>query len=577
MTSARSLIFGGIFLTVLSTPFFSPAHAQGITITVIPALAPNVYGSPNWNAWVSNATTAIANGYASYGDPSSPSYYQRAPGVISVTNDIVTGFPSWNSLADPGNVFGVNFSQELGNRLQFGIDIKGGTNLISISQLSFSAHSGDPSNTLDFAFAQGSYNYSSSYVGIIYGPGGTNTYITSGPATQLVNEIVGRGSGNAWAVYDTSGNIASEQSNIVLCASQLSDQPFNFTGTYTIAGVSGSNSVTLNPVVTNSSSVLGSGGIAITVFPALAPNRWGSPSWNTWASNAVTAILNGYSSYGDPSSPTFYQQITNAVPVTNNLVTSFPSWMGVADPGSAFGPAFAQESGNRLTFGMDIKGGTNLISIAQLSFTMTSTDPSNTLDWTYSPIPYSYSGLNTGSADPIYLGIIYGPNGQKTYVTNGPATQLVNEIVTCGSGNAWWPDGTSANSIATQQSNIVVCASQVGTQSFFFTGTYAIDGTSGTNSVPFNPVVTNSGSPSGSSSSPPALSIILTDPPATPTVLDTVVVSWPSAGTGIVLQTNSDLTTTNWGDYTGPLTSSNGVNSVSFYKPTGSVFFRLKH
>ena len=467
----------------------------------------------------------------------------------------------------------MNFSQELGNRLQFGIDIKGGTNLISISQLSFSAHSSDPSNTLDFTFAQGSYNYSSSYVGIIYGPDGTNTYITSGPATQLVNEIVGRGSGNAWAVYDASGDIASEQSNIVLCASQIGDQPFNFTGAYTIEGVSGSNSVTLNPVVANSGPVL-SGGITITVFPALAPNRWGSPNWNAWSSNAVTAILNGYSSYGDPSSPSYYQQITNAVPVTNNLVTSFPSWMGVADPGNAFGPAFAQESGNRLTFGMDIKGGTNLISIAQLSFTMTSTDPGNTLDWTYSPIPYSYSSLNTGSANPVYLGIIYGPNGQNTYVTNGPADQLVNEIITCGSGNAWWPDGTSADSIATQQSNIVACASQLGTQSFFFTGTYTVDGVSESNSVPFHPVATDIGP---GPSDPLTLSIILTDPPTTPTVLDTIVVSWPSTGSGIVLQTNSDLTTTNWGDYTGSVTSSNGINSVSFYKPNGSLFFRLKH
>ena len=573
MTSTRRLILGGIFLTVLAMPFFSPAQAQGITITIIPALAPNVYGSPNWNAWVSNATTAIANGYSSYGDPSSPSYYQRAPGVISVTNDIVTGFPSWNGMADPGDVFGVNFSQELGNRLQFGIDIKGGTNLISISQLSFSAHSTDSSNSLDFSFAQGSYNYSPSYVGIIYGPGGTNTYITSGPATQLVDEIVGRGSGNAWAVYDTSGNIASQQSNIVLCASQIGDQPFNFTGTYTIDGVSGSNSVTLNPVVTNSGPLLGSGGITITVFPALAPNRWGSPSWNAWASNAVTAILNGYSSYGDPSLPTFYQQITNAVPVTNNLVTSFPSWMGQADPGNVFGANFAQESGNRLTFGMDIKGGTNLISIAQLSFTMTSTDPSNTLDWSYSPIPYSYSGLNTGSANPVYLGIIYGPNGQKTYVTNGPATQLVNEIITCGSGNAWWPDGTSSDSVATQQSNIVLCASQLGVQSFFFTGTYTIDGISGTNSVSFNPVVTNT-PPSPSDS--PMLSILLTDPPEDVN-LDIVVVSWPSTATGFVLQTNSDLTTTNWGDYTGPVNSNGGINSVSLNKSTGSLFFRLKH
>ena len=568
--SARRLIFGGIFLAVLATPAFPLAHAQGISIAVIPALAPNVYGSPNWSAWVSNATTAIANGFTAYGDPSSPGYYQQAPGVISVTNDIVTGFPSWDGLADPGDVFGANFSQELGNRIQFGIDIKGGTNLISISQLSFSAHSTDPSNTLDFAFAQGSYNYSSSYVGIIYGAGGTNTYITSGPATQLVNEIVGRGSGNAWAVYDTSGDIASEQSNIVLAASQISDQPFDFTGTYTIDGVSGSNSVTLNPVANSSGPILGTGGISITVFPALAPNRWGSPSWNAWASNAVTAILNGYSSYGDPSLPTFYQQITNAVSVTNNLVTSFPSWMGVADPGTAFGPAYAQELGNRLTFGMDIKGGTNLISIAQLSFTMASTDPSNTLDWTYSPIPYSYSGLNTGSANPVYLGIIYGPNGQNAYVTNGPADQLVNEIITCGSGNAWWPDGTSADSIATQQSNIVVCASQLGSQPFDFAGTYTIDGVSGSNSVSFNPLVVNSGS------TPPTLSLQLTDPPENPGVLDNVVVSWPSSATGFVLQTNSDLTTTNWGDYTGAVTNSNGINSVTFSKYADSLFFRLK-
>ncbi|MFZ0827561.1 MAG: hypothetical protein WAO02_09085 [Verrucomicrobiia bacterium] len=558
---------------MLATPSLSPVQAQGITISVVPALAPNVYGSPNWNAWVSNATTAIANGYSSYGDPSSPSYYQWAPGVISITNDLVTGFPSWNGLADPGNVFGASFSQELGNRLQFGIDIKGGTNLISISQLAFSAHSTDPSNTLDFAFAEGSYNYSQSYVGIIYGPGGTNTYVTSGPATQLVNELVGRGSGNAWAVYDTSGDIASQQSNLVLAATQISDQPFDFTGTYTIDGVSGSNSVTLNPVAPSAGPILGTGGISISVFPALAPNRWGSPSWNAWASNAVTAILNGFSSSGDPSSPTFYQQITNAISVTNNLATSFPSWMGVADPGTAFGPAFAQELGNRLTFGMDIKGGTNLISIAQLSFIMNSTDPSNTLDWTYSPVPYAYSGLNTGSASPVYLGIIYGPNGQNTYVTNGPATQLVNEIITCGSGNAWWPDGTSADGIATQQSNILVCASQFGNQPFDFTGTYMIDGVAGSNSVSFNPVLTSSGSPSA----PPTLFLMLADPPDNPTVLDNVVVSWPTSAAGFVLQTNADLTTTNWGDYTGPVNSRGGTNSVTLSKSTGSLFFRLRN
>jgi hypothetical protein len=260
------------------------------------------------------------------------------------------------------------------------------------------------------------------------------------------------------------------------------------------------------------------------------------------------------------------------VPVTNNLVTSFPSWMGVANPGAVFGPNFANESGNRLTFGMDIKGGTNLISIAQLTFIMASTDPGNTLNWSYSPVPYSYSGLDTGSANPVYLGIIYGPNGQRTYVTNGPATQLVNEIVTCGSGNAWWPDGTSADSIAVQQSNIVACAEQVGALTFSFTGTCVIDGVTGSSAVAFNPLLANTSAPG---SAAPLLSITMVDPPESP-ILDNAFVSWPAAS-GYVLQTNTDLTTTNWGDYLGTVDTANGINSITLHKTDSSLFFRLRH
>jgi hypothetical protein len=564
---AKAKAISPVVIALLALVGNAPAQ-DGISITVIPALAPNAYGSPNWSAWVSNATTAIRNGYASYGDPASPSYYQRAPGVIPVTNNIVTGFPSWNGLADPGTVFGAAYAQELGNRLQFGIDVKGGTNLISISQLSFTAHSSDPDNALDFTFAQGSYNYSQSYVGIIYGDGGNDTYITSGPSTQLVNEIVGRGSGNAWDTYDTSGNIASQQSNIVYCASQAGTLPFSFSGTYTLGGVSGSNSVTLDPRIAPSLPAPSTGGVSITVYPALAPNRWGSPNWNAWASNAVTAILNGASSYGNPSLPSYYQQITNPVSVSNNLVTSFPSWMGMADPGNVFGPNFANESGNRLTFGMDIKGGTNLISISQLSFVMTSTDPGSSLDWSYSPIPYSYSGLDTGSPSPVYLGIIYGPDGQNFYVTNGPPSQLVNEIITCGSGNAWWPDGTAADSLATQQSNIVYCASQISTQAFSFTGTYTLGGVSGDAAAVIDPVLPDP--PPAVVPDPPPLSIQLSGPGA-------LAVEWSSAATGFALQTNTALTAQGWGDYTGTVIANGLTNRATFDTTARSLFFRLKH
>jgi hypothetical protein len=106
---------------------------------------------------------------------------------------------------------------------------------------------------------------------------------------------------------------------------------------------------------------------------------------------------------------------------------------------------------------------------------------------------------------------------------------------------------------------------------------------SGTNSVTFNPVVTNAGQ--GPSVSP-MLSIQVTDSPGD-AKLGAVVVSWPSAATGyaasgnatsgFVLQTNSDLTTANWGDYSGPVDSNGGINSVSLNKSAGSLFFRLKH
>jgi hypothetical protein len=96
---------------------------------------------------------------------------------------------------------------------------------------------------------------------------------------------------------------------------------------------------------------------------------------------------------------------------------------------------------------------------------------------------------------------------------------------------------------------------------------------SGSNFVPFDPVVVNS----PPSSDPPTLSLALADPPENPAVLDNVVVSWPASATGYVLQTNADLTMANWGDYTGTVTNNGVMNSATLGKSAGSLFFRLKH
>jgi sugar lactone lactonase YvrE len=65
----------------------------------------------------------------------------------------------------------------------------------------------------------------------------------------------------------------------------------------------------------------------------------------------------------------------------------------------------------------------------------------------------------------------------------------------------------------------------------------------------------------------PNLTIGLTAP-------NSVVISWPNLGS-YTLQSNADLTTTNWVNYGGAVTTSNGTNSVTIPPPVGNLFFRL--
>jgi hypothetical protein len=57
-----------------------------------------------------------------------------------------------------------------------------------------------------------------------------------------------------------------------------------------------------------------------------------------------------------------------------------------------------------------------------------------------------------------------------------------------------------------------------------------------------------------------------------------LVISWPATatGNGYVVQTNGDLTTSNWADYGGTVNSDQGTNSVTITPTSGNLFFRLK-
>jgi len=221
--------------------FAVSARAEGIVISVYPSVAPNRYGSPSYGPYVSNAIDALSSGLSAYGDMNYPSYYAQQT-LIPISQMVVTGFPSWDGLADPGTVFGSAYANELGNRALFGVVIDAGPGApsISIGELSFAAVSNDPGGLLTFSFGQGSYNYSTEYVGVIFGTGGDpDTYVTSGSSDQLVNEIIGRGSGNAASAYCTGcTTVAQDQAAINATYGSFSGMS-RFTGTYTLTGPGG--------------------------------------------------------------------------------------------------------------------------------------------------------------------------------------------------------------------------------------------------------------------------------------------------------------------------------------------------
>jgi len=223
----------GVIATAVVLALTGSSWAIGFPqMTVTPSLAPNAYGSPSFAGYQANAMYALEHGLSSYGDPTLPTYYQAAPATLLVSQNIVTGFASWNGLANPTGAF----ASELGNRLTFGLHILGNGTRFSISQLSFVGISTDPTNSLGFSYA-GGYAYSAAYVGIDYVDGikgnGNDVLVTSG-STQLVDELVGRGSGNAWAAYLTDLGGTTPQDKIDNAVAGVGATPFDFTGTYTL-------------------------------------------------------------------------------------------------------------------------------------------------------------------------------------------------------------------------------------------------------------------------------------------------------------------------------------------------------
>jgi PEP-CTERM motif len=260
-------------LLALSTlTLISPAisfASTGVTAVEFASPAPNAYGSPSYPGWQSNAVNALENNLSSVGNPVTDptAYYQVTTGTDS--SNVVTDYNSWNGLANPTGAF----ASELGNRLQFGVRFDGNGTPIALANLAFNMVSSDPGDELGYSGdfsdpSDPSDVYSPSRVGIIHGISG-DTFITSGPATQLVDEIVYVGVGDAVAPEDIGSSNTGQAGIDDVAAFYDSIMPFTFSTTYTLTdGLGGtlatsSASVVFGTPEPTSIALLGSGALLL--------------------------------------------------------------------------------------------------------------------------------------------------------------------------------------------------------------------------------------------------------------------------------------------------------------------------
>lgn len=181
----------------------------------------------------------------------------------------------------------------------------------------------------------------------------------------------------------------------------------------------------------------------INVYASSAPNAFGSPSWGTYAGNALHALENGLSSYGGSrdTSPTAYERLGNTFTPGDAMVTSFKSWRGEANPTAPF----ANELGNRLHFGLHILGNGTRFTLQDLTFDISSSDVANSSGFGgQGSLGYAGDFLGLDLNCTTRYGIDWGGDGKGggndvKVCGAGTGDDLIDELVYVGVGNALWP------------------------------------------------------------------------------------------------------------------------------------------
>jgi hypothetical protein len=211
-------------------------------------------------------------------------------------------------------------------------------------------------------------------------------------------------------------------------------------------------------LISTALAAVASADVGLTVCASMAPNRWGSSSYDGYAANALIALeTGGCSTAGNPLQPTAYSTVSQ-INGDQNVVTGFSSWLGNANPTGAF----AGELGSRVTFGLFVAGINQQVSAGNISFTM-SGGPGNVLGYTEtiaqlgSNDGYGTSGTNNSK-------VLFGFDGSAWVQVTDPDAPYY-DLAFVGMGNA--PAAYVTDPGATNQDKIFAAA---------ITGPYTITG-----------------------------------------------------------------------------------------------------
>ncbi len=302
--------------------------------------------------------------------------------------------------------------------------------------------------------------------------------------------------------------------------------------------------------------------LSVNVIGSVAPNAFGSPSFDPWAARAMTSLENtpGVDDGNRNLDPTAYDVVTT-IPWYDNAATGTPFWMGTMNPLMPFN----QELGHRIHFGVRFLGNGTRFSLSQLDFEWASSD-GNSLGFTDTWSAADYYSANR-------KGIDYGPDRLKgtlddiVYNVYAPDAAIpvvyaadlpIDELIYVGYGNAWdvtqEPGATVADQLASLRCYLEDMAP------ITISGTYKVrngsggflgEGTGTVTLVPTNTLPTaNSQSVSLPEDGSVGVTLMASDPdpfeaPLTYTILD-------APDNGALSGTAPNLTYTPAANYNGP-------------------------